>query len=301
MDIPFPDPVRLASGEVDPEVSATIIDGVAYVRVGGSGTTPLRVGALDLATGDPVFPTIDLGRWDSGPDVIPHRDGLLVRGDPQDGPGERLTMLDPATGAVRWERVLHQDLITRDGVIVATESGDVVGLDWRTGDERWRLAYPGAHLLSFGFTSTPTLPAPAGFESHQDARVAFGVGDSIDVIDTRTGQRVGAVTLAVGHQFRGLIEDTLFAGIGRELWAYPITGDGRRTLAYTAPEGQEAFALPCGESLLCVLANPEASGEASIVVLDRETYRKREGWQLDSIGSAVGDRFLTLNGILCMT
>jgi hypothetical protein len=106
------------------------------------------------------------------------------------------------------------------------------------------------------------------------------------------------VTLREGHHFGGLNEDTVFAGIGRELWGYPITGDGGPTLIYTAPEGQRAIGLPCGESLLCVVTDPVETGNAGVVVLDRETYRQRDGWQLSSLGNAVGDRFLTPNGIV---
>jgi outer membrane protein assembly factor BamB len=296
-----PLPMEIAGPDPDDgslPASVTVLDGVAYVHAGGNDA-PLRVGALNLATGSPVFPTVDLGLWDQGPVIAMDRDGLYVQGDPRDARSEeRMMMLDPATGAVRWEKTFDPfyGAIPADGVILLCVSpSTVVGLDWRTGEELWRRPYPGRTVtISGGYTSAPSLPsrATAGdLRGHLDTRVVIAVGESIDVIDGRSGQSHGTVTLVDDHRFAGLNDDTVFAGAGREVWAYPMTG-GAPTLAYTAPEGMEAMAMPCGAGLLCAVAFSDT--DVSTVVLDRSTYQEL----FASYGTAVGDRFLTPDGHL---
>jgi hypothetical protein len=103
----------------------------------------LRIGAIDLASGKTAWPTRDLGRWGdwNGMNALPQ--GVIVVGEHDDGtnPDHVAMVIDPDTGALRWQ-VGVDDLQWEpyESVLVVLSSTDhaIRGLDWRTGEERWR-------------------------------------------------------------------------------------------------------------------------------------------------------------------
>jgi hypothetical protein len=84
--------------------------GVAYLAGWRRGAS-LQIGSLDLASGKPLFPMVDLGAWEGVYELAARPEGILIAGLKTTLlPPPHLTRvdvsfvaLDPSTGRVRWE------------------------------------------------------------------------------------------------------------------------------------------------------------------------------------------------------
>jgi outer membrane protein assembly factor BamB len=280
--------------------SSLIVDGVAYVM---AGQTPVRVGALDLATGEPAFPTVDLGAWDTPPYGLQWGPaGLVATGVPAGATNRVLIIIDPTSGAVRWQLELGDDvslLSTRPAVVTHARSGGLLrGLDWHTGTELWRREVTAGDATLVGdYPVGPWLPA-----SHSD--VALGsdrllLADdalgSVLVIDARTGETLRRIANDRSRDATIAIDGTLYSTRGAELWAQSVDRPGEPTLVYRDPDGRSVGVDLCG-AVLCVRVGER--GGHRLVLLDPATHREITSVSAANFGIAVGDRFLTYQGLL---
>jgi hypothetical protein len=238
-------PLRATSAFGSAFTSSTIVtstahpSGVAYLAGWAQGTS-LRIGSLDLASGQPLFPVVDLGGWKDVFQFAARPEGILVAGwQPPLSPHPALpgapaqlevsfVALDPSTGQVRWEHRVRQTgqftaRLYQNGVLAATETGQPALLDWTTGTARWTISDnssdPGSLSagLPAGTWAEPQLTAPLATAADPDTstpddpRLALhsgGAFGSASILDTRTGDRTAVTTMSApptGYQTSVLV------------------------------------------------------------------------------------------------
>ncbi|MCT9006238.1 protein kinase domain-containing protein [Streptomyces rhizosphaerihabitans] len=140
--------------------------------------------AIDPDDGEVLWSRSDTGNGSSYSTPAPvFSGGLLLVGSRS---GNRLTALDPATGATRWTR----DVARYDGrvthvagvVLLTGPDSKVTALDAATGEEKWRHAIPGLAVPQFqsygdGLVYVVSPPAPPG----------SGTGTRVTAVDPTTG------------------------------------------------------------------------------------------------------------------
>lgn len=111
--------------------------------------------ALDLATGQPRWRAEVQGSALGGPGIDPSGAAMYV-GLLSDAAGGSIAAIDTASGAVRWQvplvddvlRVTEAPWVSGETVIVPGLSGQVIALDAASGTERWRFKPPATRLGS---------------------------------------------------------------------------------------------------------------------------------------------------------
>lgn len=282
----------------------------------------LRIGAIDLASGKTAWPTRDLGHWGDWNGMTALPQGVIVVGEHDDGtnPDHVAMVIDPDTGALRWQ-VGVDDLQWEpyESVLVVLSSTDhaIRGVDWRTGEERWRRPIDprdGSRIVRNYSTTAPAVargpsgaPTPAG----DDRLLLIDPDGTLHVYDARTGAPLaahpGAAQPATGDQapLYQAYDGTLYAVSTTRptrLTAFDLTrADGIHTL-YTAPADDKDFpqgVWPCGTGLVCLISQG-GPGTDRIVAIDTKT--RRELWQRQmpnaQTATALGDRILTGGGQL---
>jgi hypothetical protein len=108
----------------------------------------LQVNAIDLRTGNALRSTVDLGSFDDWNGLLAGPEAVTVVGERNDGstPDHVLMVLDPDTGAKRWETGFDDlDMQWYDFGAVLPSRTSVRAVDWRTGAELWRIPVPDTH------------------------------------------------------------------------------------------------------------------------------------------------------------
>jgi outer membrane protein assembly factor BamB len=119
---------------------------------------------------------------------------VIVSGERHDGsdPDHEQTVLDPASGELRWRFRAHGFELYRSGLVVADSNEKVIKqLDWHSGAEKWRVPVPGGEgwaMLSVqpaasmvgGRSGTVMLPA-------DDRLLLVDAAGTLHVYDARTG------------------------------------------------------------------------------------------------------------------
>jgi len=165
--------------------TAGVHDGVVYVR--NSGSSPLL--GLDARTGGRRWtrPGFGFERLSEPLNGLVYREESRVKPGPEPGgfpvSWVQVSALEPATGALVWRgEEMHGDFLPgADTAYYITVEGDLVGVDARTGANRWRftvgVSLPGAER---NFRRRVT-PAPG-------MALVFGVDGGLTAVDADTGR-----------------------------------------------------------------------------------------------------------------
>ncbi len=191
-----------------------VVDGVVYAGGDGSaGRAPLRVHAIDAATGQERW------RHDVG------ADGLFA--------------LDAATGEERWYfatvgPVYHSSPVVANGAVyVGSKDGNVYAVDARTGVEQWHVT-----------TGKAVYASPAVV----DGVVYIGSTDGfLYALDATTGeQRWRLETGVVQRSAPAVVGDVVYVVGGNLLWAVDTTTGGERWRVATGGNGEGSPAVAGG-------------------------------------------------------
>jgi hypothetical protein len=222
-------PLRATSADGSAFTSSTIVtstahpSGVAYLAGWRQGAS-LQIGSLDLASGQPLFPVVDLGEWKDVYQFAARPDGILVAGvktsssphpvPPNAAPQLEVSFvaLDASTGRVRWENrsPFHGNIYVRlypHGVLAATGTGQPALLDWTAGAPQWTAgedpsepdslftALPAVSGVEPSLTAPFAATADLDIATPDDPRltVRWGAGGDTWLLDSRTGDWI-AVT-----------------------------------------------------------------------------------------------------------
>ena len=265
----------------------------------GAARTPdghLRVGAVDLATGGPAWPSRDLGRWGDWMGMIALPQGVIVIGEHDDGttPDHVAMVVDPASGTLRWQ-VGIDDLQFEyfDSVLVVLSSADrlIRGLDWQTGAERWRRPIdPGEGTRMLGNHSTGAVPAGRGpyglATAPRDHRLlVIDPAGTLEVLDARTGdliathREVGEPVVGNSRSYYRAYDGMLY-GFSSDtrptrISAFDLDRPARARTLYTVASDDNRItdATPCGPRRLCVISHGSPGADpgtirADITVID---------------------------------
>jgi outer membrane protein assembly factor BamB len=279
-----------------------------------------QLGASDLTTGRPLWPTVDIGLFDYA-GLYVKGDAILVVGAHQTGPNPTYVVMvfDADTGAKRWE-VGPTDLTMAifDAVVVvrsATEHA-VLGLDWSTGEQRWRIPLADGDLSAV----VQNMTAPHS--------IGLSVGYWPDIADQRLYliQTDGTVRIYLGNtgvpvstlansaprttgtdEPTYVVDDNVLYAVSRstEVWVADLGGTpNTSTLVFNAPSGSNIRSVtPCGVGQVCLITdngNDEHLANTELIAVDRATHTI--SWRRAAPGAqhaaATSDRILTDRGQL---
>jgi hypothetical protein len=222
-------PLEATNADESAFTSSTIVtnaghpSGVAYMAGWQQGAS-LRIASLDLASGKPLFPVVDLGAWYRVYQLAARPEGILIAGlkltpsaHPELVPAEldvHLVALDPSTGHVRWDdRIAHGPEVFAQlypyGVMAADSLHEPALLDWTTGTPRWTDsgnpsvpgrtdgALPPVTRIEPQLTAPLAAAAELDTSTPDDPRLAVPLDNSAWILDTQTGNWT-EVTRGVG-------------------------------------------------------------------------------------------------------
>jgi outer membrane protein assembly factor BamB len=306
---------------------ASVVGDRAFV----AGRTPdgsLRIGAIDLATGRPAWPTRDLGHWGDWNGMTALPQGVIVIGEHDDGtdPDHVAMVIDPASGALRWQVGIddlqfepYESLL----VVLSSREHLIRGLDWRTGTERWRRSIDpaaGAQILGNQSTTAPPVargPLGTATPSGDHRLLLVDANGTLHVYNARTGdalathREVGEPASAQGSPRYQAYDGTLYAISATRptrLRGFDLDRpDGTHTLYTAAPDDLRFIdgVTPCGTGRICLISGgspgPDpATDTTEIVAIDEA--KRRELWRRPAPGAqfaaALGNRILTGSGQL---
>ncbi len=316
-----PDPFQLAS-----VVTAGDRAFVTWQQSHGSGVT--QVGAIDLAKGQPAWPTRSLGRFNGG-GVIALPEALVLIGTPDNGSTGQLVVINPADGTERWRRPLDlrdDPIFFGSALLLAPRAEDgtpgtrqTVAIDWRTGKPLWSIpAPPGGVARTFGMYGAADLNGSRSVQTaglgpnFNDHRLVQMSGDhKTRIYDAETGKLIanGPDIDATGAMFFGY-EGRLFQWRPdqhpQEVRMYTADQPGAGTVVYTGSAGATSVGIisliPCGANRLCLLEQPVNGDQVDatqLVVVDLNA--RKELWRRPVRGAerviALGDRIATSGGL----
>ncbi|MBX6750161.1 MAG: PQQ-binding-like beta-propeller repeat protein [Micromonosporaceae bacterium] len=298
---------------------AAVVGDRAYV---GARTVDgrLHVNAIDLRTGDPLWSTVDLGSFGDWNGLLAGPQAVVVIGEHDDGtiPDHVLMVLDPDTGAKRWETGFDDlDIQWYDIGAVLPSRTSVRALDWRTGAELWRIPVPDtnpepAFLQNFSTADAATAPAmlrvgldptdhrffmvePSGRLHRYDAATGLEqevVPDAGPAVATREG-------LLINYR---LVDDQLFSTNDdrTEAYRYDLRNPAGLVRIYTAT-GQDRIdsVTACGPERACVITRSSGPSDKLNLV---DLSSGRILWQVEinyaEYAVAAGDWIITERGNL---
>jgi hypothetical protein len=326
-------PLRAASAGESGFTSSSIVTsaahpgGVAYLARWQPGAS-LRIGSLDLASGQPLFPIVDLGQWKTVYQLAARPEGILVAGlkpterPPAVGqPEVHLVALDPSTGKVRWEDRVRfgGQLIARlypYGVLAENEIGQPALLDWTIGTPQWTMGnnpsqpslipneLPAMAWADPRVTAPLATAADLDTTTPDDPRLAVFSADGDWILDTRAGHWT-EISRGVGL---GPGPDTPMVVVGGSVYLATTSRSGSALHRVPAdPQqlvdqgdllwGTSDFIVattPCGSDRLCLTAHPSTSPAGQrMVLLDTTSHRYRAlPTTVPTGGYAIGDRYV---------
>ncbi len=293
--------------------TAVLVGDRAYLA-GYTAGGGVKVGSMDLATGELVFATVDLHTWTIALAFWASPRGLALIVGRDGEAGRTLVVLDPDTGAIRWQTGTETPLAFYDSVLVTFSTSELVvrARDWMTGEEKWQARYAGEYPNYVQLSADPLtggLRLAGGFTvdpaDHRLLRI--DADGSVHLIDPRTGAelavREGVGDLVPNETANLAFESTLYR-FDQETPGRVIRHDLDRvespTEVYSSTTGRIEYLAPCGAGRLCLLVSHQ-DGTGELIVLD--DARRRELWRAP-VSSAVGaiqsvrDRILVGSGDL---
>ncbi|HEY7225182.1 MAG TPA: PQQ-binding-like beta-propeller repeat protein [Micromonosporaceae bacterium] len=264
--------------------SIVIDNDTAYVARGAGGI-PTLVGALDLTTGQPAFPTLDLGDWTQVREFTLVGDNLLLSGVAPGGPV--IVVLNARTGIARWTRPVAADatLAGLSDALVIYAAGTLTAFDWTSGALLWsRSADAGRGLLQVQ-RAAPEGAQPLGsmpIDPTDQRLIAVSPRGTVDVIDVLTG--LSRTTFSIENpEYLFAVGGTLYVGAAERLLSYPLAGPGTATLIASGV----VRANYCGRDLICTLGST-----GQFAAIDANTGTSVARLRLGAVATASGDGFL---------
>lgn len=279
---PTSDTLRRVGAAVPPggHPQTLIAGGRAYIAATDSET--LRVTALDTESGRRLWTQIVPGTHTEMAMMSVVAGALMVNdASSAASPNGSMTVLDAATGAIRWSRQFAGDLAPGEteyamftpaaAIFSDPKTGELRGLDWPTGQPLWTLpggGRPIREITDHPGESTPILAA--GLAPPTIAATFFVLRPSGVLAEyrTATGQPTGRTWTDVPPVTDGsfISRGKLYLLTDTALSTFDLGGDGP-TVAYTAhpvaPGTRETIRLhtpvPCGGDAICLTdgGNPE--------------------------------------------
>lgn len=225
--------------------------------VGGNG-----IRAVDPATGKPSWHYVEAGRELS---AWIETDGVLALSTNDHAENEHLVGLDAGTGKRLWERPTDWEPLTGAAgtVLMKTPDDEHVGIDVRTGEDRWHVDERAA-TGDCGATSAPS-PGPATLVlAELECKYPL---DTLAALDTATGKPRWRRPLGELEHGRATIRDgfTLFKGEARTVL---IDRDGRDLYTVDAAKKSlcdEDFRVERDRVLL------DCGGDGQLISIDSRT------------------------------
>ncbi|MEU3455730.1 Hsp70 family protein [Micromonospora sp. NPDC006766] len=280
--------VRVAGGEKRPSDMFTAIAGgrayLAYPR----DDHRLSVIAVDTATRRELWPSESAepaDRW-RGIVALPGAVALLADGSGSE-PG-RLEVLDAASGKPRWRYPVRRDdelFAGAEVVVLADRTGKrLVGLDLRTGEQRWSRLDP---TDEYGNSRTSVYPVTAEEDLAGPGSVDGAPSDPAPVrrlVQVSADRSVGVIDVATGEPLREQTNvarptdlvaahgDRLYVVDDKLLLAYDLETLTKPTVLYQFPDDRHRAKrlVPCGEHRACLLEVANSDAETATVVAAAE-------------------------------
>jgi outer membrane protein assembly factor BamB len=291
------------------------VSGSRLFFVGATEQHRMLLGARDLVTGQPLWPTVDIGQaeW---PGLYVKGDSIVVVGAQQAGsnPVYAVMVFDAATGAKRWEvdaADLNVAVFDAAVVVRSTTEQAVLGLDWGTGAPRWRIPFadgreptiaqnmttPRSNGLSLG--GWPDIADQRLYVIQADGTVRGYLGNT----GAPTGTLANSAPRTTGTDAPTYaVYDNVLYAVDRstEAWVADLGGaPNTSSLVYTAPSGTSIRSLtPCGVGQVCLIVGTGQTNE--LIAVDRVTHAvlwRRTAPDAEH-AAAMMDRILTDRGQL---
>ncbi|MCI4062230.1 PQQ-like beta-propeller repeat protein [Micromonospora sp. R77] len=290
---------RIPAGAERPADMFTAIVGdrayLAYPR----DDNRLEVVAADAATGKELWrrqSAATADRWDR---IVALPGGVALFADAAGTSTTReLEVLDATSGGQRWHRPVYGDdelLVSGDAAVLVDRTGKrLVGLDPRTGAERWVRADPqdeyGNSRTSVHLVHSAEGMAGPGFAD--GASRDPGADDTGRLVQVSADRSVRLIDMTGGGEVRRrtnvarpddlvvAYEDRLYvAGDDGRLLAYDLGSLAEPRVLYTAPDDEHRTRdlVPCGEHRACLLEVRGADQSTAEVVAAAEG-KKAERW-----------------------
>jgi outer membrane protein assembly factor BamB len=215
--------------------------------------------------------------------------GLLLVGSRS---GDRLTALDPVSGATRWSRDVERydgDIAHVDGVVLLTgRDSEVIALDAGTGEEKWRHVIPGVdhpHFSSPGDGVAYAVSVPVGNRT---------LGTAVDPATGATSwqRRLdGALALAGAHDGTVWFTSTTVDQYTDAVLRYDVAARSPRRTALALPQAQ-AQAVVHGDTVY-LLGN-----DGSLVAVNTRTSKQL--WRAETSVSKASAPVVA-GGLVCIT
>jgi PQQ-like domain len=312
-------PLRQAGGTISIPLGTTgvgmaAVSGNRVFVVGITSQHHVLLGASDLNTGRPIWPTADTGQIGDWPVLYLSPEAVVVAAGRAASPHLGVVMVfDPTTGAKRFQ----VDPTTAggaafDSVLVVTSAAEhaVRGIDWITGAERWRIAIAaGDQPIVTQNLATPKengLGVGQWPDAANERLYVISTDGTVRTYNGNTGALLGTRPEAIPRRAGGgtptyvAYGDVLYTIIGgTEVRAVDLAATTAAADEYTAPVGSTVRSLaPCGPGRFCVIE--DNNGNVQLAAVDLATYTvlwRRPAPQATYLG-AVGDRILTDRGQL---
>jgi outer membrane protein assembly factor BamB len=317
---PIGQPLALTGGgDVDSVTSASIVDGRAFAAARSADGT-VWVTGMDLTTGRPAWPALDLGRWFQLADIValPQAVIVLVQSRADNGIVRSLIFIDPATGRRRWRLDLGGGGLVYPEVLVS--AGDqtspmVRGLDWRTGEPKWELSMPtGAQLAVVNVNYAEISPGVlTQLRLRTDHRLFEVDPDgTVTTYDARTGHQIDRRDKVLPEpadpdadpSYYGVLGSTLVAFGARRVDLYRLDDLTAKPLSFTPPASSTLTGLSeCGDHRVCLQYQESFTAAATLQVVDTTSgqvifdkservgsYLSVDGDQLLASGTQLYDR-----------
>jgi molecular chaperone HscA len=263
-------------------VATAIAGGRGYVVWQGDNRVP-TVAALDVATGRRIWGPVTLDPATGWTGIYAPPQAVAVFNASTDGTGGTITVLDPTTGELRWQRKLHAlDGVGYESAVVFADrsTGVTEAVDWRSGRTLWKVTDPSGSLVTvLGMRTTEDMSAPGPYPIllYSDHRLVEVGGDRIlRVYDALTGQLLGSRP-ALGNEalaYNGTVfavRDTTGA-VPNQVLAYQAIGTDVPRTVYQSPQGSPRLRslAPCGAGRICFIEGYGVNGgaDAELVAVD---------------------------------
>jgi hypothetical protein len=283
---------RIGAADERPAQMFTAILGdrayLAYLR----DDDRLEVVAADAETGKEVWRRQSAATADQWDRLVALPDGVALVADAAGTSTPReLEVLDAKAGARRWHRAVYGDddfFVSGDVAVLNDRTGKrLVGLDLRTGAEKWTRADP---TDEYGTSRTAVYPvnseaglagpgtltgAPRDRRGDKTHRLVQVSADrSVRLIDMADGSEVRRRTnVARPDDSVAAYDDRLYvaADDGR-LLSYDLESLAEPTVLYTAPDDRRQVRglVPCGEHRACLLEATAGEQDSTEVVAAAE-------------------------------
>jgi outer membrane protein assembly factor BamB len=285
-----------------------------------TASSRLQINAIDLKTGDPLWSTVDLGSFGDWNGLLAGPEAVVAIGEHDDGtsPDHVLMVLDPETGAKRWETGFDDlDLEWYDIGAVLPSRTSVRALDWRTGAELWQIPVPDtypqpAFQQNVSTADAATAPAmlrgldptdhrffmiePSGLLHRYDA----ATGLEQEVVPN-VGPPAATRTGLLNNYF--LFDDQLFSlnDDQTQAYRYDLRNPAGLVPIYTAADQSRIRSVTaCGPDRACVVTRHMGDQPNTLNLVDLASGRTL--WQAEveyvEYGLAAGDAIITDRGNL---